>query len=112
MACSKDQLLAKFKEWGTEHETVQHALSPTCEEHSANLKSTSLAKYVGNGQAKNLFFKVPSGGGPLKNRLFLACALIDTDVDVKQLSTRLGVKASAPLRLAAPEIFEQVLQVP
>lgn len=112
MPLSKDQLLAQFDAWGIQHETIGHALSPTCPEHSENIKGTAFERFIGKGQAKNLFFKVPSAGGPLKNRLFLICALVETDVDNKQVSTRLGIKASAPLRLAAEELFEQVLQVP
>merc|ERR1712232_1007140 len=86
--------------------------SPTCEIHSENIKGTSFEKYIGKGQAKNLFFKVPSGGGKLKNRLVLVCALVETNVDNKALSARLGIKTSAPLRLAADEIFDSVLQIP
>eukprot|EP00913_Durusdinium_trenchii_P016745 g15739.t3 len=67
-------------EWNIAHTTLQHALSPTCEVHSQNLKGTAFEKFIGKGQAKNLFFKVPSGGGPLKNRLFLVCALVETAV--------------------------------
>merc|ERR1711879_885381 len=52
------------------------------------------------------------GGGPLKNRLFLVCALVETDVDNKLLSARLGIKTSAPLRLAADDLFTDVLQIP
>mmetsp|Transcript_32154 Transcript_32154/g.92463 ORF Transcript_32154/g.92463 Transcript_32154/m.92463 type:complete len:249 (-) Transcript_32154:46-792(-) len=112
MALSKDVLLAKLKDWGVLHETLGHALSPTCELHSENLRGTAFEKFIGNGQAKNLFFKVPSGGGPLKNRLFLVCALVETVVDNKVLSSRLGIKPSAPLRFAADDIFDSVLQIP
>ena len=80
--------------------------------HSENLKGSNFERFIGKGQAKNLFFKVPSGGGKLKNRLFLICALVETNVDNKVLSTRLGIKASAPLRLAADDVFDTVLQVP
>jgi len=99
-------------EWRIKHETIEHALSPTCELHSQHIRGTPFERFIGNGQAKNLFFKVPSGGGPLKNRLFLVCALVETAVDNKVLSTRLGIKASAPLRFAADDIFDNVLQIP
>jgi len=112
MALSKAGLLAKLTEWGIAHETIEHAPSATCELHSQNLKGTPFEKFTSKGQAKNLFFKVPSGGGPLKNRLFLVCALVDTVVDNKVLSARLGIKASAPLRLAADDVFDAVLQLP
>ncbi|CAK9040410.1 Prolyl-tRNA editing protein ProX (Prolyl-tRNA deacylase ProX) [Durusdinium trenchii] len=112
MAIGKDELLAKLSEWNIAHTTLQHALSPTCEVHSQNLKGTAFEKFIGKGQAKNLFFKVPSGGGPLKNRLFLVCALVETDVDNKALSARMGIKASAPLRFASDDIFDDVLQIP
>lgn len=112
MALSKDQLLGKLTEWQIAHETIGHPLSPTCEIHSANIKGTAFEKYIGKGQAKNLFFKVPSGGGPLKSRLFLVCALVETVVDNKVLSARLGIKPSAPLRFAADEVFTDVLQIP
>lgn len=112
MALTKDVLLAKLDEWQIAGETIQHALSPTCELHSQHIKGTTFERYVGKGQAKNLFFKVPSGGGPLKNKLFLVCALVETEVDNKELSSRLGIKPSAPLRLAADDIFDNVLQIP
>eukprot|EP00927_Polykrikos_kofoidii_P050931 TRINITY_DN44765_c0_g1_i1.p1 TRINITY_DN44765_c0_g1~~TRINITY_DN44765_c0_g1_i1.p1 ORF type:complete len:281 (-),score=47.32 TRINITY_DN44765_c0_g1_i1:79-921(-) len=112
MALSKNALLSQLADWGIEHETIHHALSPTCEIHSENIKGTAFEKYVGNGQAKNLFFRVPSGGGKLKNRLFLVCALVETVVDNKALSSRLGIKPSAPLRFAPDDIFENVLQIP
>lgn len=105
-------LLQKLQDWKIGHETIAHALSPTCEEHSQHLSGTAFEKYIGNGQAKNLFFKVPSGGGPLKNQLFLVCALVETNVDNKVLSGRLGIKPSAPLRLAADEVFDNVLKIP
>merc|ERR1719262_780341 len=112
MALSKDGLLAKLTDLQIEHQTIEHALSPTCELHSENIRGTAFERYIGNGQAKNLFFKVPSGGGPLKNRLFLVCALVETTVDNKALSERLGIKPSSPLRLAADDVFDSVLQVP
>mmetsp|Transcript_57390 Transcript_57390/g.136410 ORF Transcript_57390/g.136410 Transcript_57390/m.136410 type:complete len:256 (-) Transcript_57390:44-811(-) len=112
MALSKDALLTKLKEWAIEHETIGHALSPTCEMHSENIRGTPFEKFIGKGQAKNLFFRVPSGGGPLKNRLFLVCALFDTVVEPKALSSRLGIKASAPLRFAPDEVFDNILQIP
>lgn len=76
------------------------------------MKGTPLEKYIGAGQAKNLFFRVPSSGGKLKNRLFLVCALVETNVDNKALSARLGIKPSAPLRLAPDDIFDSLLQIP
>lgn len=112
MALVKDQLLERLSQLGIVHETISHALSPTCEIHSENIKGTPFDKYIGKGQAKNLFFKVPSGGGPLKNRLFLVCALVETAIDNKVLSERLGIKQSAPLRFAADELFTEVLQIP
>merc|ERR1712117_461610 len=94
------------------HETLGHALSPTCDIHSESIRGTKFEKFIGNGQAKNLFFKVPSGGGPLKNQLFLVCALVETHVDNKELSARLGIKPSAPLRFADDSLFDNVLQIP
>lgn len=112
MALSKDGLLGLLEKLGVEHTTIEHAASPTCDDHSAALKGTLLEGFIGKGQAKNLFLKVPSGGGKLKNRPFLICALVDTTVNPKDLSARLGVKASAPLRLADEKLFSEVLQVP
>jgi len=112
MALAKDELLKLLTDWGIAHETIGHALSPTCDVHSESLRGTAFAKYVGRGQAKNLFFKVPSAGGPLKNRLFLVCALVETAVDNKALSARLGVKPSAPLRLGDAELMYSVLGLP
>merc|ERR1719460_1545965 len=108
----RSALLKILEDWNIVHETITHALSPTCELHSENIRGTAFEKYIGNGQAKNLFFKVPSGGGPLKNQLFLVCALVETAVDNKVLSARLGIKPSAPLRFAADDIFDDVLQIP
>lgn len=112
MALSKDDLLARLTEYGIVAETLEHAASPTCDLHSEHMKGTPFERYIGKGQAKNLFFKVPSGGGALKGRLFLVCALVETNVDNKVLSTRLGIKPSSPLRLAADDIFDDVLQIP
>lgn len=92
--------------------TVQHAESPTCEAHTESLKGLEFSnkdKYV---QAKNLFLKVPSKGGALKDRLFLICASVDTDIDPKKVSVRLGIKANSPLRLASEELFDQTLCIP
>lgn len=44
--------------------------------------------------------------------MFLVCAALDTDTEPKKLSARLGVKPSAPLRLAADDLFKNVLQLP
>lgn len=112
MGMNREECLAKLKDWGIDCETINHALSPTCEEHSENIRGTAFEKYIGKGQAKNLFLKVPSGGGPLKNRLFLVCALVETVVEPKTLSSRLGIKASAPLRLAPDDIYDKTLQIP
>lgn len=112
MALKKDGILALLDKLQITHTTIEHAASPTCEAHSAALQGTSLSQFIGKCQAKNLFFKVPSGGGKLKNRLFLICALVDTVVEPKSLSARLGIKASAPLRFADATLFDQVLQVP
>lgn len=109
---SKDQLLQLFtKLQFSSTKTVQHAACPTCEVHTEALKAawTPKADLESFVQAKNLFFKVPSKGGPLKDKMFLVCASVDTEVDNKKLSARMGVKASAPLRLASEELFDQVL---
>jgi len=112
MALSKDALERQLTDLGIVHDTLGHAPSPTCEVHSTNLRGTPFEPFIGKGQAKNLFFKVPSGGGPLKGRLFLVCALVESVVEPKSLSTRLGIKPSAPLRFAADDIFDTVLQIP
>jgi len=46
-----------------------------------------------------------------KDRLFLLCADVNTEIDIKKLSTRMGVKANAPMRLADEDVFQKVLQV-
>ena len=48
----------------------------------------------------------------MKNRFFLICASVNTEVDNKRLSARLGVKESAPLRLADEQAFDSVLAIP
>lgn len=112
MPHSKDSILELLGKLGVEQLSVEHAAAPTCEVHTSALAGSPLAPYCAKGQAKNLFFKVPSGGGKLKNRLFLVCALVDTVVDAKALSARLGIKASAPMRFADAKLFDEVLQVP
>lgn len=111
---SMESLLAFFGELGlSSADTVSHEACPTCEAHTVELgKIEKICKLSEKVQAKNLFFKVPSKGGALKDRMFLVSASTGTEVDIKKLSVRLGVKASAPLRLAGEDLFDQVLQIP
>lgn len=110
-----ESLLSTFQSLSlTSTKTVAHIAAPTCEAHSEALAGTALDPRNDSSlvQAKNLFVKVPSKGGPLKDRLFLLIADVKTDIDVKKVSTRLGVKPNAPLRLASEDVFDKVLQVP
>jgi len=106
---TKEAILAKLKDLKIDCKTIDHVPVMTCEAHTEAFEKVGLSV---EGQAKNLFFKVPSSGGKMKNRLFLITALIDTKVDPKVVSTRLGIKASAALRFANENIFAETLQVP
>lgn len=106
---TKETILTKLKDLKIDCKTYAHASVMTCETHDAAIKELGVSA---EGLAKNLFFKAPSGAGKMKNRLFLVSALVDTEVNVKTLSTRLGLKASAPLRFANEKVFAETLQVP
>jgi len=94
-----DELLARLAELGVETETLNHPPAPTCDEHALYVG------HLGAGQAKQLFLR-GSGG-----EFFLVSCLVDTEVDLKQLSTRLGFKASKPLRLSSYEVMSEQLGV-
>lgn len=98
--------------WVTVKNTIHHAVSPSVEMHRTHLKGTHFEKFIKTGQVKNLFFKVPKRGGKLKNRLFLVSALVQTSIDNKVLSQRLGVKTTSPLRLARKDVVKSTLKVP
>ncbi|KAK6938429.1 YbaK/aminoacyl-tRNA synthetase-associated domain [Dillenia turbinata] len=77
-------------------------------EHPAVTTVDAQAKYVGHlggALSKNLFLK------DKKNRLYLISALADTKVDLKVLSTRLGL-GKGGLRMSPEEALQEILQVP
>eukprot|EP00397_Hematodinium_sp_SG-2012_P057068 GEMP01070991.1.p1 GENE.GEMP01070991.1~~GEMP01070991.1.p1 ORF type:complete len:254 (+),score=67.33 GEMP01070991.1:128-889(+) len=109
MAHTKDSILAFLKDLNINYAVYDHAPVATCELHTNALKELGVDC---TGQAKNLFLKAPSGAGKMKNRVFLVSALVDTIVDSKELSKRMGIKASAPLRFGNDELFDKLLQIP
>ncbi|XP_015865602.1 uncharacterized protein LOC107403246 [Ziziphus jujuba] len=99
MGFSKEQLLARLQELQIDYSQHEHPVVLTVE---------AQAKYVGDlggGLSKNLFLK------DKKNRLYIVSALVNTKVDLKVLSTRLGL-GKGGLRMAPEEALGEVLQVP
>mmetsp|Transcript_30393 Transcript_30393/g.51196 ORF Transcript_30393/g.51196 Transcript_30393/m.51196 type:complete len:342 (-) Transcript_30393:451-1476(-) len=99
MSPFKEAFLAKIKELDIETETLEHDAAPTVEQHS---------KHVGHlpyGQAKNLCLRDKKGN------MYLICALKDTATGLKEISERLGVPKSTPVRLADGTKMTEALQV-
>lgn len=109
MPYCKESILTYLKELNISSKVYTHPPVATCELHTQALSQLGADC---TGQAKNLFFKAPSGAGKMKNRLFLVSALVNTTVDTKELSKRMGIKASAPLRFGNDDLFDTLLQVP
>ncbi|KAL8482141.1 hypothetical protein ACS0TY_028339 [Phlomoides rotata] len=77
-------------------------------EHPVILTMEAGTKYVGNMKgalSKNLFLK------DKKQRYYIVSALVDTKVDLKVLSQRLGL-GKGGLRMAPEEALSEILQVP
>ncbi|KAI3420710.1 tRNA_edit domain-containing protein [Psidium guajava] len=99
MGYTKDQLLVRLQELQIEFSKYEHPVVLTVE---------AQAKYVGNVGAslsKNLFLK------DKKQRFYIVSALVDTKVDLKVLSQRLGL-GKGGLRMAPEEALGEILQVP
>ncbi|XP_010461462.1 PREDICTED: prolyl-tRNA synthetase associated domain-containing protein 1 isoform X2 [Camelina sativa] len=98
MGFSKDQLLNRLQELEIDYTKYEHPPVLTVE---------AQAKYVSSSEgalSKNLFFK------DKKHRYYIVSAMVDTKVDMKVLSQRLGL-GKGGIRMAPEEALTQLLQV-
>ncbi|EOA38332.1 hypothetical protein CARUB_v10009833mg [Capsella rubella] len=98
MGFSKDQLLNRLQELEIEYTKYEHPPVLTVE---------AQAKYVSSSEgalSKNLFLK------DKKHRYYIVSAMVDTKVDMKVLSQRLGL-GKGGLRMAPEEALAELLQV-
>ncbi|KAJ4881673.1 YbaK/aminoacyl-tRNA synthetase-associated domain [Raphanus sativus] len=98
MGFSKDNLLARLQELQIDYSKYEHPPVLTVEEQ---------AKYVSSSEgalSKNLFLK------DKKNRYYIVSAMVDTKVDMKVLSQRLGL-GKGGIRMAPEEALAELLQV-
>ncbi|CAN7065803.1 unnamed protein product [Brassica rapa subsp. trilocularis] len=98
MGFSKDQLLSQLQELEIDYSKYEHPPVLTVEEQ---------AKYVSSSEgalSKNLFFK------DKKHRYYIISAVVDTKVDIKVLSQRLGL-GKGGIRMAPEEALAELLQV-
>ncbi|CAN8288690.1 unnamed protein product [Cochlearia groenlandica] len=98
MGFSKDELLARLQDLEIDYSKYEHPPVLTVE---------AQAKYVSNSEgalSKNLFFK------DKKHRYYIVSAMVDTKVDIKVLSQRLGL-GKGGIRMAPEEALAQLLQV-
>ncbi|CAN7082797.1 unnamed protein product [Brassica oleracea var. botrytis] len=98
MGFSKDQLLSQLQEFEIDYSKYEHPPVLTVEEQ---------AKYVSSSEgalSKNLFFK------DKKHRYYIISAMVDTKVDMKVLSQRLGL-GKGGIRMAPEEALAELLQV-
>ncbi|KAK7321030.1 hypothetical protein VNO77_31132 [Canavalia gladiata] len=99
MAFSKEQLLARLKELHIKFSQYEHPVILTVEE------GEKYVGHLGGGLSKNLFLK------DKKQRFYLVSSLVNTKVDIKVLSQRLGL-GKGGLRMAPAEALGEILQVP
>ncbi|KAG7599590.1 YbaK/aminoacyl-tRNA synthetase-associated domain [Arabidopsis suecica] len=98
MGFSKDQLLNRLQELEIDYSKYEHPPVLTVEEQ---------AKYVSSSEgalSKNLFLK------DKKHRYYIVSAMVDTKVDMKVLSQRLGL-GKGGIRMAPEEALGELLQV-
>ncbi|KAL0853943.1 hypothetical protein Bca101_059095 [Brassica carinata] len=98
MGFTKDHLLARLQELQIDYSKYEHPPVLTVEEQ---------AKYVSSSEgtlSKNLFLK------DKKNRYYIVSAMVDTKVDMKVLSQRLGL-GKGGIRMAPEEALTELLQV-
>ncbi|KAF8095027.1 hypothetical protein N665_0345s0007 [Sinapis alba] len=98
MGFCKDHLLARLQELQIDYSKYEHPPVLTVEEQ---------AKYVSSSEgalSKNLFLK------DKKNRYYIVSAMVDTKVDMKVLSQRLGL-GKGGIRMAPEEALTELLQV-
>ena len=108
---SKDKVLEDLSSCGVTAQTIRHDMSATCELHSKNIKGTVLERFIGNSQTKHLVLQAPLGAGPLENRLFLVSALMETTVDHKMLSERMGLRCFLTPVDEEMTVFNTVLKI-
>ncbi|XP_027331272.1 prolyl-tRNA synthetase associated domain-containing protein 1-like isoform X2 [Abrus precatorius] len=99
MGYSKEQLLARLKEHQIKFSQIEHPVILTVEE------GEKYVGHLGGGLSKSLFLK------DKKQRFYLVSALVNTKVDIKVLSQRLGL-GKGGLRMAPAEALGEILQVP
>jgi len=99
MGYTKDQLLARLQELKIDFTCYDHPVVLTVEEQAKHVG------HLGGALSKNLLLK------DKKHRLYVVSALVETKVDMKILSQRLGL-GKGGLRMAPEENLLQVLQVP
>jgi len=90
MTFTKDQLVTMLQTLGIKADTVDHTAAPTVDAHTEEINK--IPQFKGCGQVKNLVLKAKSG------KLFLIACMHDTKVDMKSLTTRLGIKGG-PMRM-------------
>ncbi|CAH8383155.1 unnamed protein product [Eruca vesicaria subsp. sativa] len=98
MGFTKDELLARLQELEIDYSKYEHPPVLTVDEQ---------AKYVSSSEgalSKNLFFK------DKKHRYYIISAMVDTKVDIKVLSQRLGL-GKGGIRMAPEEALSELLQV-
>ncbi|ESQ33205.1 hypothetical protein EUTSA_v10004660mg [Eutrema salsugineum] len=98
MGFSKDQLLNHLQELEIDYSKYEHPPVLTVE---------AQAKYVSSSEgalSKNLFLK------DKKHRYYIVSAMVDTKVDIKVLSQRLGL-GKGGIRMAPEEALGELLQV-
>ncbi|AEE32057.1 YbaK/aminoacyl-tRNA synthetase-associated domain-containing protein [Arabidopsis thaliana] len=98
MGFTKDQLLDRLQELEIDYSKYEHPPVLTVEEQ---------AKYVSSSKgalSKNLFLK------DKKHRYYIVSAMVDTKVDMKVLSQRLGL-GKGGIRMAPEEALGELLQV-
>ncbi|KAL3641276.1 hypothetical protein CASFOL_016244 [Castilleja foliolosa] len=97
MGFTKEHLLARLQELQIVYSRYENPVEMTVE--------AQLAEQLKGGLSKNLFVK------DKKQRFYIVSALVETNVDLKVLSQRLGL-GKGGLRVAPEEALSQILQVP
>ncbi|XP_010530192.1 PREDICTED: prolyl-tRNA synthetase associated domain-containing protein 1 [Tarenaya hassleriana] len=98
MGFSKDQLLARLQELQVDYFQYEHPAVLTVEAQAKYVSSTD------GSLSKNLFLK------DKKNRFYIVSAMVDTKVDMKVLSQRLGL-GKGGIRMAPEDALGEILQV-
>lgn len=99
MSLTSDNIYAELTSLGVDYDVYEHEAVLTVEAQAAAVAGND------GSVTKNLFLR------DKKNRLYVITAAIETKVDLKVLSARLGV-GKGGLRFAPENLLETVLQVP